>query len=88
MSLIFLTWVDLGSILYSQVIHPSPFPLRKDGTLSSIDAVHITLVSPVSISTEPSAYFVKFLVILTFLLSSFFLPSNQIGRASCRERVS
>ncbi|MNI52858.1 hypothetical protein D3C73_1076630 [compost metagenome] len=74
-SLGFLTWVDLGNILYSAVIHPSPEPFKNGGTLSSIDAVHITLVSPTSINTDPSANLVYFLVILTGLICSFFLPS-------------
>ena len=61
-------------MLYSAVIHPSPEPFKKGGTFSSIEAVHNTLVSPTSINTEPSAYLVKFLVILTGLICSFFLP--------------
>ncbi len=48
-------WVERGSIPYSAVSQPWPFPFRKAGTLSSMLAVQITLVSPNSISTEPSA---------------------------------
>ena len=57
-SLIFLCCVALGSIEYSAFIHPVPLFLKKGGTFSSTDAVHITFVSPISIRTEPSAYFV------------------------------
>ena len=57
---------------YSALIQPVPVFLRNGGTFSSIDALQSTTVSPNSISTEPSAYFVKFLVIfisLSILLS-------------------
>jgi hypothetical protein len=40
---------------YSEVIHPSPWPLRKGGTRSSTLTVQITRVSPTSISADPSA---------------------------------
>jgi hypothetical protein len=47
--------VERGSIPYSAVSHPCPVPLRNGGTFSSTLAVQSTLVSPHSISTEPSA---------------------------------
>ncbi|MNP33898.1 hypothetical protein D3C76_1271620 [compost metagenome] len=51
-------WVERGSMPYSAVIQPCPWPFRKRGTPSSMEAVHNTLVSPNSTSTEPSACFV------------------------------
>jgi hypothetical protein len=47
--------VERGSMLYSAVIQPLPVPFIKPGTLSSMDAVHITRVLPTSIRAEPSA---------------------------------
>src|SRR6185437_2599395 len=51
--------VERGSTLYSAVIPPLPEPFIKPGTLSSIDAVQITRVLPISISAEPSAVEIK-----------------------------
>ena len=48
-------WVERGSMPYSAVSQPCPLPFKKAGTLSSMLAVQMTLVSPHSISTEPSA---------------------------------
>jgi hypothetical protein len=48
-------WVDRGSIAYSAVTHPLSCPTRNGGTLFSTLAVQITLVSPNSTSTDPSA---------------------------------
>ena len=48
--------VARGSMPYSAVTQPSPLPRLCGGTFSSTDAVHSTLVSPNSISTEPSAW--------------------------------
>jgi hypothetical protein len=45
--------VARGSIPYSAVTHPEPFPLRNPGTFSSTLAVHRTRVNPISTSTEP-----------------------------------
>jgi len=71
-----LTPVDLGSMEYSAVTQPpSDSALRKKGTLSSTVAVHMTLVSPTSISTDPSACLLYSLVILTGLIWPGFLPS-------------
>jgi len=42
---------------YSAVIQPLPVPLRNGGTRSSTVAVHMTLVLPMLMSTEPSANF-------------------------------
>ena len=47
--------VARGSIPYSEVIQPSPWPLRKGGTRSSTLTVQITRVSPTSMSADPSA---------------------------------
>ena len=44
-----------GSIAYSAVTHPRPWPRRKGGTPSCTVAVQMTRVWPISISTEPSA---------------------------------
>src|SRR5438876_73014 len=49
-------FVERGSMPYSAVIQPSPWPLRNGGTLSSTVAVQITLVAPNSTSTEPSGW--------------------------------
>src|ERR1039457_2344105 len=51
---------------YSAVTHPTPLPRKNEGTDSSTEAVQITFVSPNSTNTEPSACFVKFLVMVTF----------------------
>ena len=48
-------WVDRGNMAYSPVTQPLPLPSRNGGTLFSTLAVQITLVSPNSTSTEPSA---------------------------------
>ncbi|MCY1427578.1 hypothetical protein D9M71_434290 [compost metagenome] len=47
--------VARGSMPYSAVSQPWPCPLRKRGTPASTLTVQITLVSPNSTSTEPSA---------------------------------
>ena len=47
--------VARGSMPYSAVTQPWPLPFRNGGTFSSTLAVHSTLVSPNSTSTEPSA---------------------------------
>lgn len=51
--------VEAGSMAYSAVIHPCPFPLRKGGTPSSTDAVQMTRVLPVAIRQLPSAVRIK-----------------------------
>src|SRR6266704_1451075 len=48
--------VARGSIAYSAVTHPTPFPLRHLGTSSWTLAAHKTRVLPNSASTEPSAW--------------------------------
>jgi hypothetical protein len=50
-----LVCVALGSIAYSLVTQPSPFPTSHLGTPGVNDATHKTLVLPNSTSTEPSA---------------------------------
>jgi hypothetical protein len=51
--------VARGIIAYSEVTHPFPVFRRKGGTTSSILAVQITRVRPISISTDPSAAWMK-----------------------------
>ena len=58
MSRFLRVFVARGSMAYSAVTQPRPLPSRKGGTLSSTEAVQITLVLPISTSTEPSAYMV------------------------------
>src|SRR3954463_1640394 len=48
--------VDLGSIPYSAVTHPTPFPIRWGGTFSSTEHVTSTLVLPNSTWADPSAW--------------------------------
>jgi len=55
-------WVERGNMPYSAVIQPVPLLRRKCGTPFSMVAVHSTLVSPNSTSTEPSAWRVKWRV--------------------------
>ncbi len=62
---------------YSAVTHPLFWPRRKAGTFSSTDTVQITLVSPISINTDPSAYLMKLRVILTGRSSSGRRPSTR-----------
>ena len=47
--------VEAGSIPYSAVTQPRPFPASQRGTSSTADAVQITRVPPASISAEPVA---------------------------------
>ncbi len=44
---------DPGSIEYSAVSQPCSEPRSQDGTESSTETVHNTLVPPISTSTEP-----------------------------------
>jgi hypothetical protein len=55
MSRVFRSPVDAGSIAYSAVTQPLPFPSIQRGTESVAEAVQITRVSPCSISAEPVA---------------------------------
>src|SRR5215213_3056132 len=48
--------VARGSIEYSAVTHPAPFPFRQPGTPCSTDAVQSTRVRPTLTRHEPSAY--------------------------------
>jgi len=48
--------VERGSMPYSAVTQPLPWPFRKGGTFSSMEAVQSTLVSPNSTSTDPSGW--------------------------------
>ncbi len=70
-----------GSMAYSAVSQPSPEPLRQRGTPSVTLAVHITRVSPKSISTEPAGWEVKPRVMTTGRSSSSVRPS-------CREVIN
>src|SRR5687767_4063703 len=67
---------------YSAVTHPVPFPFKKGGTFSSIEAVQMTLVSPISIRTDPSACLMKFLVTLTGRSCSLRRPSARTKLAA------
>jgi hypothetical protein len=48
--------VARGSIEYSAVTHPFPFPINHGGTRGSYEAAHRTRVFPISSSTDPSAH--------------------------------
>src|SRR5262245_1097891 len=72
------TSVARGSMEYSAVTQPTPLPFKNGGTRSSIEAVQITRVSPISIKTEPSAYLVKPVVILTCRISRWARPSFRL----------
>jgi hypothetical protein len=48
--------LERGSIEYSAVTQPVPLPFIQRGTWSSTVAVQITLVSPMAMRQEPSAY--------------------------------
>src|SRR5512145_877816 len=61
--------VDRGIIAYSEVTQPCSEFLRNLGTSSSILAVQITFVFPISIKTEPSGCFKNRRVILTGRIS-------------------
>ena len=74
----FLVCVDLGNIEYSDVTHPLFVPLRKGGTLSSIEAVHITCVFPDFIKADPSAYLIILVCIDRCLNVFASLPSDLI----------
>src|SRR5665213_1248844 len=45
-----------GSMEYSAVTQPLPFPRKKDGISSDTDALHKTWVFPMDTKTDPSAY--------------------------------
>jgi hypothetical protein len=47
--------VEAGSIPYSAVTHPRPFPASHFGTPGWAEAVQMTRVSPIEISAEPVA---------------------------------
>ncbi len=51
--------VDAGSIPYSAVTQPRPFPAIHFGTDSSTEAVQITRVPPIEMSAEPVAVRMK-----------------------------
>ena len=69
--------VARGSIEYSAVTQPRPLPLRQRGTPCTTDAAHSTLVSPNSISAEPSAYFCQSRVIVIGRSWSAARPSGR-----------
>jgi hypothetical protein len=47
--------VEAGSIPYSAVTQPRPFPAIHFGTDSSTEAVQITRVPPIEMSADPVA---------------------------------
>jgi len=51
--------VARGSMPYSPVTQPFPWPFKNEGTPSSTVAVQMTRVLPISISTLPSALVMK-----------------------------
>ena len=51
--------VEPGSMPYSAVTQPRPSPFIQRGTSCSTDAVQITFVRPISISTEPAGCSMK-----------------------------
>ncbi len=51
--------VEAGSIPYSAVTHPLPWPAIQRGTLSCTEAVQITRVSPAEINADPVAVRMK-----------------------------
>ena len=53
LSLFLRVAVEPGSMEYSAVIHPLPVPVRCFAVASSTVAVHMTLVLPISMSTDP-----------------------------------
>ena len=65
--------MDAGSIPYSAVVQPRPWPAIQRGTDSSTLAVQITRVPPASISAEPVALLMK---------PGMMLIVAQIGRAA------
>jgi hypothetical protein len=64
------------NIIPSAVTHPLLLPFRNEGTRSSTMAEQSTLVSPVSIKTEPSGCFRNPGIIRTGRISSFNLPEG------------
>ena len=75
--------VERGNMPYSAVTQPFPVPLRKGGVFSSMLAVQMTLVSPNSINTDPSACLVYWRVILISRAWSSWRPLGLI-RLSCK----
>lgn len=69
--------VARGSIAYSAVTQPEPWPLSQRGTFSSKLAVHSTLVLPNSTSAEPSAWADQFRVMRTSRSWSTARPSAR-----------
>src|SRR5450759_3336477 len=69
--------VARGSIAYSAVTQPVPFPRRWGGTRSSIVAAQSTSVSPTRIRQDPSAHFWSPSVKLTARISSGRRPEGR-----------
>src|SRR6266516_5551016 len=69
--------VEAGGIPYSAVSQPRPAPVSHLGTLSTIDAVQITRVSPIENSAEPVAGRTKPGSIVTGRSSSAARPSRR-----------
>ena len=70
--------VARGIIAYSEVTHPFPELRRNVGTVSSTLAVQITRVLPTSMSTDPSAAWMKCGVILTGRICVALRPSVRM----------
>src|SRR6202012_4342785 len=71
-------WVADGSIAYSAVSQPNPDPLRHRGTPSVTLAVHMTLVWPNPITTDPAGCDVNPRVMTTGRSSSSRRPSSRL----------
>ena len=70
--------VEAGSMAYSAVTQPWPFPRRKGGTPSSTLAVQMTRVLPVAMRQLPYAVRTKSVSMVTGRFSSGCLPSNRV----------
>ena len=72
--------VERGSMAYSAVTQPRPWPRSQGGTRSSMLAEQMTFVLPISIKAEPSAKDWKPGVMVVGLIWSSFRPSILFKR--------
>ena len=68
-----------GSMAYSAVTHPAPWPLRQRGTHSSTVAQHSTRVSPNSAMQDPLAFLMTPGVSVTGRIWSAARPKLRAG---------
>src|SRR5437764_8442956 len=86
--------VDAGSIEYSAVTHPRPWPFIQRGTSLTAEAVQITRVPPAEMSADPVAVRTKPGSIATGLSSAAARPSDRstwpssaaAGTTACSQR--